>query len=173
MWEILEKLRRVHGGDNHSAITRTTGRSPSTIRSYLAAASDLDWVPGRCEPTEAFGRQDRATAEPHAWAAGWRSRAAADAAPRAYPDVAEARAIGEAWTPAHEGAPAAGATGRTRALQLASPLCHEIGPSRNGSRSSMTRSSRRAPSIGSLTTGTRSWQDPATGDASGPVSPPN
>jgi transposase len=54
MWEILEVLRRIHGGDNHSAITRTTGRSRSTIRRYLAAASDLGWAPGRGEPTEAL-----------------------------------------------------------------------------------------------------------------------
>jgi hypothetical protein len=25
MWEILELLRRIDGGDNHAAITRTTG----------------------------------------------------------------------------------------------------------------------------------------------------
>jgi hypothetical protein len=57
MWEILEVLRRIHGGDNHSAITRTTGRSRSTIRRYLAAASDLGWAPGRCEPTEALAAE--------------------------------------------------------------------------------------------------------------------
>jgi transposase len=57
MWEILEVLRRVNGGDNHSAIMRTTGRSRSTVRRYVAAAAELGWNPGSEEPTEALAAE--------------------------------------------------------------------------------------------------------------------
>jgi transposase len=54
MWEILDVLRRVQGGDTNSAVARTTGRSRSTVRRYLAAAAELGWTPGAGEPTEAL-----------------------------------------------------------------------------------------------------------------------
>jgi transposase len=57
MWEILEVLRRVHGGDSNSAIMRTTGRSRSTVRRYLAAARELGWKPGTTAPTEALAAE--------------------------------------------------------------------------------------------------------------------
>lgn len=58
MWEILDVLRRSQSGESNSAVARTTGRSRSTIRRYLAAAAELGWTLGSdAEPTEALAAE--------------------------------------------------------------------------------------------------------------------
>ena len=52
MWEVLEVLRRAHRGERQRAISRTTGRSRTTIRRYLKVARKLGWQPGEDEPDE-------------------------------------------------------------------------------------------------------------------------
>ena len=50
MWEILEVLRRVHGGEPFRSVARGTGRSPKTVRRYVRLAGKLGWTPGGGEP---------------------------------------------------------------------------------------------------------------------------
>ena len=52
MWEVLEVLRRAHRGERQRAISRTTGRSRTTIRRYLKVAKKLGWQLGGEEPDE-------------------------------------------------------------------------------------------------------------------------
>ena len=50
MWEILEVLRRVHGGEALRSVARGTGRTPKTVRRYVRLAGTLGWTPGGAEP---------------------------------------------------------------------------------------------------------------------------
>jgi len=52
MWEVLEVLRRTHGGETRRSIARSTGRSRSTVDRYIALAKELGWVPGLEAPDE-------------------------------------------------------------------------------------------------------------------------
>jgi transposase len=57
MWEIWEVLRRVHRGEGQRAIQRVTGHGRSTIRRWVACATELGWAPAVSEPDEALARQ--------------------------------------------------------------------------------------------------------------------
>lgn len=57
MWEILEVLRRVHRGEGQRAIQRVTGHGRSTIRRWVACASELGWAPAVEAPDEALARR--------------------------------------------------------------------------------------------------------------------
>ncbi len=57
MWEILEVLRRVHGGEGQRAIARVTGHSRTTIRRWVVCATELGWVPALQAPDEALARR--------------------------------------------------------------------------------------------------------------------
>jgi len=57
MWEILEVLRRVGRGEGQRAVQRVTGHSRSTIRRWVACATELGWAPALQEPDEALARQ--------------------------------------------------------------------------------------------------------------------
>jgi transposase len=50
MWEILEVLRRVHGGEPLRSVARGTGRPPKTVRRYVRLAGELGWSPGGAAP---------------------------------------------------------------------------------------------------------------------------
>lgn len=52
MWEVLEVLRRAHGGERKRAISRSTGRSRKTVHRYLKTAAKLGWRPGDRDPDE-------------------------------------------------------------------------------------------------------------------------
>jgi len=52
MWEILEVLRRVHGGEPFRSVARGTGRSPKTVRRYVRLARKLGWTAGGEPPGE-------------------------------------------------------------------------------------------------------------------------
>ena len=53
MWEVLEVLRRVHGGEAYRSVARATGRSPKTVRRYVRLARKLGWSVGTA-PDEAL-----------------------------------------------------------------------------------------------------------------------
>lgn len=57
MWEILEVLRRVHRGEGQRAIQRASGHGRTTIRRWVACATELGWVPGVEAPDEALARR--------------------------------------------------------------------------------------------------------------------
>jgi hypothetical protein len=57
MWEILEVLRRVHRGEGQRAIQRVTGHSRTTIRRWVACATELGWVWVVEAPDEALARR--------------------------------------------------------------------------------------------------------------------
>jgi transposase len=57
MWEILEVLRRVHRGEQQRAIHRVTGHSRSTIRRWVATATELGWAAAVQVPDEALARR--------------------------------------------------------------------------------------------------------------------
>ena len=57
MWEILEVLRRVHCGEPQRAIQRVTGHSRSTIRRWVATATELGWAAVVQEPDEALAQR--------------------------------------------------------------------------------------------------------------------
>jgi hypothetical protein len=57
MWEILEVLRRVHGGEGQRLIARVTGHSRTTIRRWVVCATALGWVPTLQAPDEALARR--------------------------------------------------------------------------------------------------------------------
>jgi transposase len=54
MWEILEVLRRVGRGEGQRAVARVTGHSRSTIRRWVACATELGWAAAIVEPDEAL-----------------------------------------------------------------------------------------------------------------------
>ena len=64
MWEVLEILRRAHRGERQRAISRTTGRSRTTIRRYLKVARKLGWQPGEKEPDEPLAARIQARLRP-------------------------------------------------------------------------------------------------------------
>jgi transposase len=72
MWEILEVLRRVHRGEQQRAIRRVTGHSRSTIRRWVAAATELGWAAAVQVPDEALARRvaQRMRPEPETRAMG-------------------------------------------------------------------------------------------------------
>jgi Mu transposase, C-terminal domain len=57
MWEILEVLRRVHRGEGQRAVQRVTGHSRSTLRRWVACATELGWAASVQEPDEALARR--------------------------------------------------------------------------------------------------------------------
>ena len=44
MWEILEVLQRVHRGEGQRAIQRVTGHGRTTVRRWVACATELGWA---------------------------------------------------------------------------------------------------------------------------------
>jgi len=54
MQEILEVLRRIGRGEPKAVVARATGHTRRTVRSYVAAAEAMGWVPGEREPDEAL-----------------------------------------------------------------------------------------------------------------------
>lgn len=54
MWEVLNVLRRIGRGESKAAVARATGHTRRTVRSYVAHAAELGWVPGEHEPDEAL-----------------------------------------------------------------------------------------------------------------------
>ena len=50
MWEILEVLWRVHRGEGQRAIQRVTGHGRTTIRRWVACATELGWAAAVQEP---------------------------------------------------------------------------------------------------------------------------
>ena len=54
MWEILEVLRRVHRGEGQRAIQRVTGHGRTTIRRWVACATELGWAWAVQAPDEAL-----------------------------------------------------------------------------------------------------------------------
>ena len=57
MWEILEVLRRVHRGEGQRAIQRVTGHGRTTVRRWVACATELGWAAAVQEPDEALARR--------------------------------------------------------------------------------------------------------------------
>jgi len=57
MWEILEVLRRVHRGEGQRAIRRVTGHGRTTIRRWVACATELGWASAVQAPDEALARR--------------------------------------------------------------------------------------------------------------------
>jgi transposase len=57
MWEILEVLRRVGRGEGQRAVARVTGHSRSTIRRWVACATELGWAAAVVEPDEALAQR--------------------------------------------------------------------------------------------------------------------
>jgi len=57
MWEILEVLRRVYRGERQRAVQRVPGHSRSTIRRWVACATELGWVQAVQAPDEALARR--------------------------------------------------------------------------------------------------------------------
>jgi hypothetical protein len=57
MWEILEVLRRVHHGEGQRAIQRVTGHGRTTVRRWVAFATELGWASAVQEPDEALARR--------------------------------------------------------------------------------------------------------------------
>lgn len=57
MWEILDVLRRIHGGEGKRAVARNTGRSRKTVKRYVEAAQELGWIPGVHDPDEALAAE--------------------------------------------------------------------------------------------------------------------
>jgi hypothetical protein len=57
MWEILEVLRRVGRGEGQRGIARLTGHSRTTIRRWVACATELGWAPAVQEPDEGLAQQ--------------------------------------------------------------------------------------------------------------------
>lgn len=64
MWEVLEVLRRIHGGEGARAVSRSTGRSRNAVRRYVKIAKELGWVPGQRDPDEAMAAQVLAKLRP-------------------------------------------------------------------------------------------------------------
>ena len=50
MWEVLEVLKRLHGGEGLRSIARQTGRTRKTVKRYKEAAEEVGWVAGLHEP---------------------------------------------------------------------------------------------------------------------------
>jgi hypothetical protein len=46
MWEILNVLKRVGGGESRSAVARVTGHTRKTFGRYVVTAESLGWRPG-------------------------------------------------------------------------------------------------------------------------------
>jgi len=57
MWEILEVLRRVHRGEGQRAIQRVTGHGRTTIRRWVAYATELGWASRVQAPDEALAQR--------------------------------------------------------------------------------------------------------------------
>ena len=64
MWEILEVLRRVRRGEGQRAIARVTGQSRTTIRRWVACATELGWASAVEEPDEALAQRVAARMRP-------------------------------------------------------------------------------------------------------------
>lgn len=54
MWEILDVLRRIHGGEGVRAVARQTGRARNTVKRYVETATELGWIAGLHDPDEAL-----------------------------------------------------------------------------------------------------------------------